>query len=233
MVMVYVPAGEFLMGSDSTIDSQAYADELPQHKVYLDAFWIDQTEVTNAQYAFCMKGGQCTLPAKTLSNTRSSYYENNQYANYPVIYVDWNQALDYCVWAGGRLPSEAEWEKAARGIDGRIYPWGGATPEQSLLNYNQNKGDTTAVGSYPNGASLYGALDMAGNVWEWVNDWYSNSYYQNSPVKNPIGPDSGTSRVLRGGSWDRDARHVRSASRYGNYPNYWYNYLGFRCVSSP
>jgi serine/threonine-protein kinase len=233
MVMVYVPAGEFLMGSNNTIDSQAYSDELPQHTVYLDAYWIDQTEVTNAQYAQCAGVGQCTPPYKTRSSTHSSYYRDAQYANYPVIYVDWNQAQVYCTWAGRRLPSEAEWEKAARGTDGRIYPWGDTAPGQGILNYNNNKGDTTAVGSYPSGASPYGALDMAGNVWEWVNDWYSNSYYQHSPARNPTGPDSGTSRVLRGGSWDRDGRHVRSAGRYANYPQYSYNHLGFRCAASP
>ncbi len=233
MVMVNVPAGEFLMGSNNAIDNQAYSDELPQHTVYLDSFWIDNTEVTNAQYARCVGVGQCTPPYKTRSSTHPSYYGDNQYANYPVVYVDWNQAQMYCTWAGRRLPSEAEWEKAARGTDGRIYPWGDTAPDQSLLNYNQNKGDTTAVGSYPSGASPYGVLDMAGNVWEWVNDWYSNSYYQHSPARNPTGPDSGTSRVLRGGSWDRDDRHVRSAGRYANYPEYWYNYLGFRCATSP
>ncbi len=231
MVQAFVPAGDFLMGSNNAIDSQAYSDELPQHTVYLDAFWIDRSEVTNAQYAQCVGAGQCTPPAKTRSSSRSSYYGEAQYASYPVIYVDWNQAQAYCAWAGRRLPSEAEWEKAARGTDGRIYPWGNAAPDQSRLNYNQNIGDTTAVGSYPSGASPYGALDMAGNVWEWVNDWYSNSYYQNSPARNPAGPDAGTARVLRGGAWDRDGRHVRSASRYANFPQYSYNYLGFRCAA--
>ncbi len=233
MVQVYVPAGEFLMGSDKTKDSQANDNELPQHTVYLDAFWIDRTEVTNAQYARCAAGGQCTppRPSFTKSNTRSSYYGNSQYANYPMINVDWNQAQAYCAWAGGRLPSEAEWEKAARGTDGRIYPWGNAAPDQSKLNNNSNQGDTTAVGSYPSGASPYGALDMAGNVWEWVNDWYSDTYYQQSPSRNPTGPTSGTYRVLRGGSWHFNVRAVRSAYRIWFIPFLLNDSVGFRCAA--
>jgi len=233
MLQVYVPAGEFLMGSNKAKDSQAGSDELPQHTVYLNAFWIDRTEVTNAQYARCVASGQCTPPSNTGSYTRSSYYGNSQYDDYPVIYVDWNQAQAYCTWAGNRLPSEAEWEKAARGVDGGIYPWGEFAPEQSLLNYNQNKGDTTAVGSYSSKASPYGALNMAGNVWEWVNDWYSDSFYQQSPARNPTGPATGTSRVLRGGSWFSYVRYVRSADRSGAYPGYGSDDFGFRCAASP
>jgi len=233
MVQLYIPAGDFLMGSDKAKDSQAQDDELPQHTVYLDAYWIDQTEVTNAEYARCVTIGKCTKPYDSKSYTHSSYYGDSQFADYPVIYVDWNQAQTYCAWAGRRLPSEAEWEKAARGIDGRIYPWGNAAPDQSLLNYGQNKGDTTAVGSYPTGTSPYGALDMAGNVWEWVNDWYSDSYYLNSPARNPPGPDSGTTRVLRGGSWNGNGWDVRSANRAIITPGYGYSLIGFRCAVSP
>jgi formylglycine-generating enzyme required for sulfatase activity len=233
MLMDYVPAGNFLMGSDKTIDSQAADNELPQHTVYLDAYRIDQTEVTNAQYARCVASGQCTSPQSTSSSTRSSYYEDSQYANYPVISVDWNQAQAYCAWSGRRLPSEAEWEKATRGTDGRIYPWGNAAPDQSLLNFNDNKGDTTAVGNYPSGASPYGALDMAGNVWEWVNDWCSSTYYAQSPPKNPSGPTSGDGRGLRGGSWDSSGRLVRSADRGWSAPVSWLSGIGFRCAVSP
>jgi len=233
MVMVYLPGGDFLMGSDKAKDSQAYDNELPQHKVYLDAFWIDQTVVTNAEYARCVAGGQCTTPHETSSATRISYYGESQYANYPVIYVDWNQAQAYCTWVGRRLPSEAEWEKAARGVDGRIYPWGNTAPNQSLLN-NISKisvGDTIAVGSYLSGASPYGALDMAGNVWEWVNDWYRDTYYQQSPARNPTGPPTGFNRVLRGGSWDNNDGDVRSAYRGRLTPEDDYNNLGFRCAA--
>lgn len=233
MVEVSVPASEFLMGSDKNKDSQAGDDETPQHTVYQDAFWIDQTEVTNAQYARCVASGQCTSPQSTKSDSRSSYYGVSQFANYPVIYVDWNQAQTYCAWAGRRLPSEAEWEKAARGTDGRIYPWGDTAPDQSKLNFNQDQGDTTAVGSYPSGASFYEALDMAGNVSEWVNDWYSDSYYQQSPARNPPGPTSAMYRVVRGGSWNNYVGFVRSAYRDGSPPGRQNSGIGFRCAASP
>jgi len=233
MVQVYVPAGEFRMGTDPTKDSRAEKDELPQHTVYLDAFWIDWTGVTNAQYARCVTDRQCTAPEDTSSITRHSYYGNVQYANYPVINVNWSQAQTYCTWSGRRLPSEAEWEKAARGTDGRLYPWGDAAPDPGLANYNYQPGDTTAVGSYPSGASPYGALDMAGNVWEWVSDWYSDSYYQQSPARNPLGPDTGSDRVLRGSAWSEPAASNRSALRVGYDPNLGDIRVGFRCAVSP
>jgi formylglycine-generating enzyme required for sulfatase activity len=226
MVQVYVPAGSFQMGSDS-----GNSDEKPVHTVTLDAFWVDQTEVTNKMYALCVGAGECPPPSSTKSYTLDSYYGNAQYDNYPVIYVSWNNAKAYCEWAGRRLPTEAEWEKAARGTDGRIYPWGDAAPESTMLNFNV--GDTTEVGKYPNGASPYGALDMAGNVWEWVNDWYGESYYSNSPSENPQGPDSGQFRALRGGSWNYYDRLVRAASRDWFAPDDFNNNFGFRCARSP
>jgi formylglycine-generating enzyme required for sulfatase activity len=236
MMQVYVPAGEFLMGSDKTKDSQAFDNELPQHTVYLDAFWIDQTEVTNAEYAGCAASGQCTPPHETSSSNRSSYYGNSQFDSYPVINMDWSQATAYCAWAGRRLPSEAEWEKAARGTDSRIYPWGNDISCNQSNYWGKDggcKGDTSRVGSYPSGASPYGALDMAGNVWEWVNDWFGSSYYQNSPARNPGGPDSGTSHVLRGGSWNINVRLVRSAYRSDYAPVNRLYFIGFRCAASP
>ncbi len=228
MVQVYVPAGSFQMGSDS-----GDADEQPVHPVTLDAFWIDQTEVTNKMYALCVDSGKCSPPSSTKSYTRDSYYGNAPYDNYPVIYVSWNDANAYCEWAGRRLPTEAEWEKAARGTDGRTYPWGDAAPGSTRLNYNRNVGDTTEVGNYPEGASPYGALDMAGNVWEWVSDWYDGGYYSNSPSENPLGPDSGQYRVLRGGSWYSSGNYVRAADHSWDEPGYVYYGIGFRCARSP
>ena len=226
MVMVYVPAGEFKMGS-----KKGEPDEKPVHKVYLDAYWIDQTEVTNGMWAKCVAAGVCPEPRWSDSNARSSYYDNATYEDYPVVFVYATQAIDYCNWAGGRMPTEAEWEKAARGMDGRKYPWGNEAPDASRLNYKENEGDTTAVGSYPTGASPYGALDMAGNVWEWTADWYDGDYYSSSPYENPQGSSDGDSRVLRGGSFMYPEYYVRSSYRGSPYAVD--NFFGFRCVSAP
>ena len=229
MTLVYVPEGEFEMGSQEFLDN-----EKPVHTVYLDAYWIDRTEVTNAQFQQCVGAGVCTPPSSSSSDTRDSYYGSSSYADYPVIYVDWNQASNYCQWAGRRLPTEAEWEKAARGTDGRIYPWGNQSPASNYLNYDKSTGDTTAVGSYPEGASPYGTLDMAGNVWEWVADWNDAGYYssQNDWI-NPAGPSSGEVRVLRGGSVvNSHLNIVRSATRGGGKPSLAYDLIGFRCAFS-
>lgn len=244
MVMVYVPAGAFLMGSGSS-DSLAYSDEKPQHTVYLDGFWIDRTEVTNKMYALCVGAGSCQPPSGTKSFTRNSYYRDLQYDDYPVIYIAWNGAKAYCEWAGRRLPTEAEWEKAARGTDGRIYPWGDSF-DGTRLNFcdsscsfdwaykpvSDGYADTAPVGSYPDGASPYGALDMAGNVWEWVADWYDSRYYSNSPTVNPTGPSSGQGLVLRGGSWYYVAQFARVAARLGPSRLPYYA-IGIRCARSP
>jgi len=251
MEQEYVPGGEFLMGSSqadadaalkecgSDCEKKWFDAEVPQHTVFLDEFWIDKTEVTNGMYQKCVADGACQEPQKKSSSARSAYYGSPQYADYPVMYVDWNQANAYCQWAGGKLPSEAQWEKAARGTDVQKYPWGNEQPDCGRANFKGRniwgkttycKGDTTRVGSYPGGANPYGALDMTGNVWEWVNDWYGENYYQNSPQKNPSGPDSGQDRELRGGSWSDASTDLRLAVRYVVSPDLKSNYNGFRCV---
>jgi len=232
MISVYVPKGEFTMGSTND-DKDALAFEKPAHTVSLDAFWMDQTEVTNGMYALCVQAGACRAPISASSAARSNYYGNPDFDHYPVIYVSWTDAKAYCEWAGRRLPTEAEWEKAARGTDGRLYPWSNELPGPSRTNFNSVKGDTAAVGSYlgENGnVSFYGALDMAGNVWEWVGDWYSGTYYPVSPAANPQGPASGTVRVLRGGAWDSDAANIRATARFQFGPTNRQNFIGFRCA---
>jgi formylglycine-generating enzyme required for sulfatase activity len=230
---VFVPAGEFIMGF-SEGDTDAFDSEKPQHTVYLDAYWIDRVETTNAAYSQCIEAGACAASHPSDSYSRASYFANPEYDNYPVIYVSWADARAYCQWAGGRLPTEAEWEKAARGTDGRAYPWGYEPPDCDRLNYTgpdgRCVGDTTAVGAYPTGASPYGALDMAGNVAEWVADWYDEATYASSPVRNPTGPVSGQEHVIRGGSWGVDKGDVRAAHRFG-YPGADV-IIGFRCARS-
>ena len=224
MEMIFVPAGEFEMGSDTT-DPRADQDEFPHHMVYLDAFWIDRTEVTNAMYRACIEAGVCKPPART------QHYLQSGFEDHPIIGVSWDEALAYCGWAGRRLPSEAEWEKAARGIDGRIYPWGDESPSVNLLNFDQHVHQTTPVGSYPDGASPYGVLDMAGNAWEWVLDGYSPEYYSISPGENPISDSPVNRRVLRGGNWDSNEEGARSANRFWAFPRR-NDTDGFRCAKS-
>ncbi len=226
MTLVYVPEGEFEMGSED-----GESNESPAHTVYLDAFWIDQTEVTNAQYGACVQSGSCGQPAYT------SHFDNSNYDDHPVVYMNWGDAQDYCEWAGRRLPTEAEWEKAARGDDGRTYPWGENIFCSQANYWDCGYGEfspTSPVGFYGTaGASPYGAYDMAGNAWEWVADWYSDDYYQGSPSNNPTGPENGSYRVLRGGSWDNNEWYARSAYRYDGLPDFTYYSLGFRCARSP
>jgi formylglycine-generating enzyme required for sulfatase activity len=245
---ILIPAGSFQMGCDSSNPAEScWGHEQPLHTVTLDAYYIDRYEVTNARYKACVDAGGCTAPGDVNSRTRSPYYGTGTYADYPVINVNWSQANAFCAWEGKRLPTEAEWEKAARGgSDTRAYPWGNEF-DGSKLNYcdancefdwkdaayNNGYADTAPVGSYPAGASPYGVMDMAGNVFEWVNDWYGEDYYSQSPSANPQGPETGDYRVLRGGAWNFSDLYVRSAGRpiAGN-PDYWVDYFGFRCVRS-
>jgi serine/threonine protein kinase len=231
MVMMYIPEGSFEMGSPKDF----YDNEKPIHTVTLDAYWMDRTEVTNAKYALCVQAGDCRPPLQKSSHERERYYGNSNYDDYPVIYVDWNMAKTYCEWAGARLPTEAEWEKAARGIDGRTYPWGEEIDCKKANYIDTCVGDTSKVGSYAGGVSPYGLFDMAGNVWEWMNDWYVWNYYANSPSSNPQGPSSGQDHSVRGGSWLNGYYYARSALRYQiplpDYNNSLY-VIGFRCARS-
>ncbi len=257
MVMVYAPGGEFQMGSnDAEVDTalemcNAYYSsdcerawfevEQPAHTVELDSFWIDQTEVTNEQYQRCVEAGACDPPRETSSDTRSTYYDDSAYDDYPVVNVNWRQADGYCAWAGGRLPTEAEWEYAARGPEGRRFPWGDAYDGTKLNSCDINCGynwaeeafddgyaDTAPVRSYPSGASWCGALDLAGNVWEWMADRFGT--YSSERQVNPTGPSSGTSHTSRGDSADGTRSVSRSAARHGMAANRTYQYTGFRCV---
>jgi len=242
-VMVYVPAGEFLMGASDS-DEFADADELPQISVYLDAFWIDQFEVTNRQYQACISSGACQPPRSYESATRYSYFGDPEFDDYPVIYVTWNDASAYCKWRNARLPTEAEWEKAARGETGQIYPWGDSF-EVGRSNYcagtvlcpsepDDGYADTAPVGSFVSGASPYAVHDMAGNVNEWVADWYSENYYPGLSVgvENPAGPNSGTERGIRGGSAGLNQTKLRVTNRGGAKPTTYGPYNGFRCAQS-
>lgn len=241
--LVYIPAGEFAMGCDPDhnfdqpcLKDGEPTDEMPLHTVYLDAYLIARTEITNGQYAACVAAGGCSPPHHLSSYTRSDYYENPAYAHFPVIYVDWYQASAFCQWAGGRLPSEAEWEKAARGSTPRAFPWGDDGPDCSLANSWDEQaslaclGDTAEAGSHPSGASLYGVLDLPGNTWEWVNDWYAADYYESSPTVNPAGPPMGDFRAMRGGGWYCFWNDIRTANRHYFHPAMSFYNMGFRCV---
>jgi len=219
MTSLYVPAGEFTMGSDSSDQS----DEKPQRQVTLPAFWIDQTEVTNAMYAKCVDAGNCAAPSNL------DHFSNSSYANHPVVYVDWNKANAYCSWADRRLPTEAEWEKAARGTEAFTYPWGEGI-DCNKANYSGCVNTTSPVKNYPNGVSPYGAYDMAGNAWEWVSSLYKPYPYDVNDGREDL--SSSDDRVLRGGSWNFNDTYVRSAFRDRNDPTNTNIFFGFRCARS-
>ncbi|MCP9452718.1 MAG: SUMF1/EgtB/PvdO family nonheme iron enzyme [Nitrospira sp.] len=223
--MVFVPAGKFTRGSNLA------DDEKPVRQIYLNAFYIDKYEVTVGQYARYLEATDMEEPPDW------NIMNQPQHQRRPVVNVSWEDAVNYCKWAGKRLPTEAEWEKAARGTDGRIYPWGNEAPTRLHANYGRKEWDDhfalTPVGSFEAGKSPYGAYDMAGNAWEWVFDWYDHDFYKTSPDKNPIGPAKGTEKVVRGGSWLYVADFMRSAHRFNAHPSNRHFGYGFRCAKTP
>jgi eukaryotic-like serine/threonine-protein kinase len=258
MEMIFIPSGEFTMGTEDIEAQRIYTGngvaypETPQHTVYLDSYWIDKYEVSTGQYAKCVENGVCK-PAGEINNpvlAGLEYYTSEEYANYPIINVSWFQARDYCGWVGRRLPSEAEWEKAARGVDGRKYPWGNEKVNDDLANFcdkdctaghpnpsfNDGYPETAPVGSYPKGASPYGIMDMAGNVWEWTStipkpypyDAADGREDEQDVAYNSKWPQ----RILRGGTWSNGIWWVRSSVRYRIVGVYINNNIGFRCASS-
>jgi formylglycine-generating enzyme required for sulfatase activity len=240
--MVKIPAGTFLMGSDKKVDRNAYQPEFPQRRVYLDAYEIDKYEVTTVQFLKFV----LATDRKPLIDWQ---YEGGNFqetmANHPVMHVSWFDADAYCRWAGKRLPTSAEWEKAARGEDGRIYPWGNEPAGLSRANFGRTglSGPVRdrperlllyppiiSVDKYDNGVSPYGVFQLAGNVAEWTADWYDPHYYKTAPDRNPKGPEKGTQRAFRGGGWIDSTPSVRPAQRNGTDPNTKMNWLGFRCA---
>ena len=226
MEMVYIPSGEFFMGSPPG-ETGSEADEYPQREVYLDGFWISLTPITNAQFNRCVEEGVCRYGASHKTNPR---YLDPRFANHPVVYVSWKAAYAYCRWTGGRLPTEAEWEKAARGPDGWVYPWGNMRPNMHTTNAKNMVGDTTPIAMFRNDKSFYGLYDMGGNVREWVADWYAANYYEFAPHENPPGPLFGEEKVLKGGNWLDIYRFTRAANRLSHNPESPGASRGFRCV---
>lgn len=261
--MILIPAGPFRMGASedeleatydlcrrifvegNECDNQDFETETPAHTVTLDGYYIDQFEVTNAQYASFLneadnrvEGGASWLEANDaqvrIVRQGGEWVALPDYADHPVTEVTWFGAKAYCEWRGGRLPTEAEWEKAARWNpetdDVRYYPWGDMSPNNTLANYLRVVGGTASVGSFPAGASPSGLLDMAGNVFEWVSDWYDPDYYQAGDMSSPAGPSSGEQKVIRGGSWGDYPFLMHASNRGAVPPMVAFNFIGFRCV---
>jgi formylglycine-generating enzyme required for sulfatase activity len=234
---VTVPGGEFDMGAD---DANAAEDEKPKHKVTLDTFLIGKHEVTNAQYQMFVKATGHRSPENCCDPKYNIWKGNEPLGGtdeLPVINVSWDDAVAFCKWTGSRLPTEAEWEKAARGTDGRTYPWGNEPPSGNRANYSfdpvsmwDGPASLAKKDQYEYGRSPFGAFEMAGNVWEWVQDWYDENYYKGSPAKNPKGPDKGEARVIRGASWRNTADMLRAANRNKHAPTERRVYIGFRCA---
>ena len=237
--MVLVPAGEFIMGSDDWTGS-----EKPAHSVYLDAYYIDKYEVTNAAFAeFLNEMGnqiegvagkahwvEAVDPDLHIHQVDGIWRADPGRADHPINEVTWFGARAFCEWRGGALPTEAQWEKAARGVDGRTYPWGEQEPTCEMANFVGCFYDSVPVDSYPEWVSPYGAFNMAGNVHEWTNDWYNPEYYANSPYENPPGPESGDYKIFRGASWFNGSYQLRTTYRYPKLPVLTYKANGFRCV---
>src|SRR5688572_26284703 len=237
--MVLIPAGPFPMGVPLG-DRDGGRDEYPRHEVYLDAYMIDTYEVTNGRYLEFVKATGHRVPQNPINPTRNLWEGDRiteSIADRPVVNVDWADADAYCRWAGKRLPTEAEWERAARGTDERRYPWGNQTPTPEFANYGLGArfsyGQTLMpVGRYEKGKSPYGMYDMAGKVWEWVQDWYGTNYYEASDRQNPRGPEGGQFKVLRGGSWSELPKYLLTYGRFKLPPSTRNSYIGFRCAKS-
>ena len=232
-VQVYVPEGEFTMGDDSPWPVNG-----PKHQVYLDSFWIDQTEITNGQYMACVQAGTCNPPEQNNSYHRKDYFGNPEYDNFPVVYISWDKADTYCEWAGASLLTEAQWEKAARGTDGRTFPWGNALPDRDYVNAFNYYKDTIEVGTLTKGASPYGVFNMAGNVREWVMDYLHGYNEDVLSYKNPIGSTEANAsfpdwKMIRGGDWSSDIGWITTYQRMSLrivFPTT--AYYGFRCANN-